>query len=298
MNPRPLLHKFAVHRALIVVAAVVAMVTTVPRVAAVDTTDTRMLSQPALSARQIAFIYAGDLHVCDLDGRNVRRLTSDEGIERAPAFSPDGMQLAFSAEYDGNVDVFVVPVTGGVPRRLTWHPGPDIVQGFTPDGLQVLFTTPRAVFTNRYTQLFTVPVKGGVEVALPIPNASRGSYAADGSRIAYNALNPAHLQWKRYRGGSVGTITIYDPRTHATERVTQPVSRANDVDPQWLDGAIYFRSDRDGEFNIYRFDPASRQVARLTSHDDFPVLGIAAAAGRIAYEQAGYLHLYDVSTRQ
>jgi tricorn protease len=265
---------------------------------AIDTSHTRMLSQPALSARHLAFIYAGDLYVCDLDGRNVRRLTSDEGIERAPAFSPDGSQLAFSAEYDGNVDVFVVPVTGGVPRRLTWHPGPDVVQGFTPDGTRVLFTTPRAVFTTRYTQLFTVPVTGGVETALPIPHASRGSYSADGRRIAYNPLNPAHLQWKRYRGGSVATITIYDPTTHATERIAQPASRANDVDPQWLDGVLYFRSDRDGEFNIHRYDPASRQITRLTSHDDFPVLGISAAAGRIAYEQAGYLHLYDVKAKQ
>ena len=257
-----------------------------------------MLSQPALSARQIAFIYAGDLYVCDLDGHNVRRLTSDEGIERSPAFSPDGTQLAFSAEYDGNVDVYVVPVAGGVPRRLTWHPGADVVQGFTPDGTQVLFTSPRAVFTGRYTQLFTVPVKGGVEVALPIPNASRGSYNADGTRIAYNPLNPAHLQWKRYRGGSAATIILYDPKTHATEKIAQPATRANDVDPQWLGGLLYFRSDRDGEFNLYRFDPASKQVTRLTSHDDFPVLGLSSAAGKIVYEQAGYLHLFDVASKQ
>ena len=217
---------------------------------AVDTTDTRLLSQPALSASHLAFVYAGDLYVSDVDGRNVRRLTSDEGIERAPAFSPDGTQIAFSAEYDGNVDVFVVPVTGGLPRRLTWHPGADVVQGFTPDGAQVLFTTPRAVFTTRYTQLYTVPVVGGVERALPIPNASRGSYSPDGSRIAYNPLNPAHLQWKRYRGGSVGVITLYDTRTHATERIAQPPTRANVVDPQWLDDAGYFRSVRDGEFNL------------------------------------------------
>ncbi len=279
--------------------AVLALLAGIARpAAAIDTTDTRLLSQPALSSSHLAFIYAGDLYVSDLEGRNVRRLTSDEGIERLPAFSPDGTHIAFSAEYDGNVDVFVVPVTGGVPRRLTWHPGADLVQGFTPDGASVLFTSPRAVFTTRYTQLFTVPLAGGVEVALPIPHASRASYSADGTRIAYNPLNPAHQQWKRYRGGSAATITIYDPRTHATERIAQPATRANDVDPQWLDTALVFRSDRDGEFNIYRYDPASKQVARLTAHEDFPVLGISAAAGRIAYEQAGYLHLYDVASKQ
>ncbi len=291
--------RLAVRRVLLALATAAAVTAAAaPRAAAIDVTDTRMLSQPALSARQIAFIYAGDLFVCDLEGRNVARLTSDEGIERAPAFSPDGTQLAFSAEYDGNVDVFVVPVAGGVPRRLTWHPGADVVQGWTPDGTQVLFTSPRAVFTTRYTQLFTVPSQGGMEGALPIPNASRGSYSGDGSRIAYNPLNPAHLQWKRYRGGSVGSIVIYDPKTHHTERISQPASRANDVDPQWLDAAIFFRSDRDGEFNVYRFDPATKAVSRLTSHDDFPVLGLSAAAGRIAYEQAGYLHLYDLRAKR
>ena len=288
----------AVRRPLGVVAILAAIAITAPSAAAIDTTDTRMLSQPALSARQLAFIYAGDLYVCDLDGHNVRRLTSDEGIERSPAFSPDGTQVAFSAEYDGNVDVYVVPVAGGVPRRLTWHPGADVVQGFTPDGTQVLFTSPRAVFTGRYTQLFTVPAKGGVEAALPIPNASRGSYNADGTRIAYNPLNPVHLQWKRYRGGSAATIVLYDPKTHATEKIAQPATRANDVDPQWLGGMLYFRSDRDGEFNLHRFDPASKQVTRLTSHDDFPVLGLSVAAGRIAYEQAGYLHLFDIASKQ
>ncbi len=289
---------FALGRAARAVAVLAVLAGIVRPAAAIDTTDTRLLSQPALSASHLAFIYAGDLYVSDVEGRNVRRLTSDEGIERLPAFSPDGTQIAFSAEYDGNVDVFVVPVTGGVPRRLTWHPGADLVQGFTPDGSSVLFTSPRAVFTTRYTQLFTVPVKGGVEVALPIPNASRASYAPDGSRIAYNPLNPAHLQWKRYRGGSAATITLYDPKTHATDRIAQPATRANDVDPQWLGSMLYFRSDRDGEFNIHHYDPASKQVARLTTHEDFPVLGISAAAGRIAYEQAGYIHLYDVASRQ
>lgn len=125
----------------------------------VDINDTKLLAQPAISKTHIAFIYAGDLWVADLDGKNVRRLTADEGGEANPVFSPDGALIAFTAQYDGNVDVYVMPVVGGVPTRLTWHPGPDIVQGFTPDGSAVLFISARAVFTGRYTQLFTVPVK-------------------------------------------------------------------------------------------------------------------------------------------
>src|SRR6476469_9743925 len=110
--------------------------------------DTRMLAQPAVSATHVAFLYAGDLWSARLDGTDVRRLTTSEGPVSNPAFSPDGQTLAFSANYNGNADVFVVPVEGGPLTRLTWHPGPDLVQGFTPDGKQVLFTSPRAVFTG------------------------------------------------------------------------------------------------------------------------------------------------------
>src|SRR5438067_1639366 len=151
-----------------------------------DVADTKLLTQPAISAGHIAFIYAADLWVCDLDGRNVRRLTGDLGRESNPAFSPDGSLIAFSGQYEGNTDVYIVPVAGGVPRRLTWHPGADLVQGFTPDGKSVVFRSGRASYTNRYTQLFTVPVDGGIEQPLPIPHASRASYTAAADRIAYN----------------------------------------------------------------------------------------------------------------
>src|SRR5262249_54009844 len=123
-----------------------------------DIHDTKLLTHPAVSAKHVAFVYADDLWVADLDGKNVRRLTSDTGVEMNPVFSPDGKTIAFSAEYDGNVDVYTIPVEGGSPKRLTWHPSPDTVRGFTPDGKAILFTSPRNVFTNRYTQLFTVPL--------------------------------------------------------------------------------------------------------------------------------------------
>ena len=108
-----------------------------------DIHDTRLLTQPAVSAKHIAFIYADDLWVADLDGTNVRRLTSDIGVESHPVFSPDGKTIAFSAQYEGNTDVYIIPVEGGSPKRLTWHPGVDIVRGFTPDGKAVVFSSPR-----------------------------------------------------------------------------------------------------------------------------------------------------------
>src|ERR1700730_8195567 len=253
----------------------------------VDLNDTRLLTQPAISKTHIAFIYAGDLWVADLDGKNVRRLTADEGLQSNPAFSPDGSLIAFTAQYDGNPDVYIVPVTGGVPTRLTWHPGPDIVQGFTPDGSAVLFTSPRAVFTGRYAQLFTVPVKGGIEEPLKLPNAFRAAYSPDGSRLAYHPLYDAFNHWKHYRGGTNSTIWFYNLNDNSSEKLPQPESRANDVDPMWAGDTFYFRSDRNGEFNLFSYNLKSRAVKQLTDHKDFPVLGASAGCGALLYDQAG-----------
>lgn len=154
----------------------------------IDTKDTRLLSQPAVSAEHIAFVYANDLWIANIDGTVPRRLTVDEGQESNPIFSPDGKLIAFSAEYDGNTDVFIVPIEGGIPRRLTWHPGSDIVRGFTPDGSAVLFVSQREVFTNRYLQFFTVPVDGGLPSRLVIPNGYCASYSPDGKYMAYTPI--------------------------------------------------------------------------------------------------------------
>lgn len=269
---------------------------TAPSFALPNVQDTRMLTEPAVSANRLAFVYAGDLWVANLDGSNVRRLTSDVGEESNPVFSPDGSLIAFNAQYEGNTDVYVVPTEGGVPTRLTYHPGPDLVQGFSPDGKSVLFTSPRAAFNSRQVQLYTVPVNGGVETMLPIPNGARATYSPDGKRIAYNPNRPVFLQWKHYRGGTFSQIWLYTVADHAIEKIPQPATRANDVDPVWIGDTIYFRSDRDGEFNLYAYDVKTRAVRALTQHKDFPVLNIAGRGDRIVYEQAGYLHTFDMSS--
>jgi tricorn protease len=265
-------------------------------VAAIDVADARLVADPATSGRLVAFAYANDLWVAGTDGTGVRRLTSHPGVESGPRFSPDGSLVAFTGRYEGNTDVYVVPAAGGVPKRLTYHPGDDVALGFTPDGRAVLFSSGREVYTGRYTQLFTVPVPGGFPEKLRIPNASKAQISPDGKTTAYVPLSEAFNQWKRYRGGRTARILLSDNATDAVEPVPQPPGRCNDTDPMWVDGKLHFRSDRDGEFSLYAFDRSTKAVTRLTSHADFPVVSASAGGGRIAYEQAGYVHLLDPAT--
>jgi tricorn protease len=264
----------------------------------INTHDTRMMQQPALSADNIAFIYANDLWVADIAGQNPRRLTADEGVESLPCFSPDGKIIAFSAEYDGNTDVFTIPVEGGIPTRLTWHPSADLARGFIPDGKAVLFASSREDFSNRYTQLFTVPVSGGFPQKLALPSAWKASWSPDGKSLAYTPLSPRYQQWKNYRGGTVSTIRMLSLADLSVVNLPQPAGRCNDADPMWAGNRIYFLSDRNGEFNLFSFDPNSKEIRSLTNFKDFPVLNGSMGSGKIILEQAGFLHLFDINSGQ
>ncbi|MEM6453650.1 MAG: PDZ domain-containing protein [Acidobacteriota bacterium] len=260
--------------------------------AAVDTTDTLMLEDPAISASHIAFRYADDLWIADRDGSNARRLTSDIGDERSPRFSADGRHIAFSAQYDGNTDVYAVSVTGGVPTRLTWHGGSDVVMGFSPEG-DVLFASGRQAPIFGRPQLFTVPLDGGFPRKLPVPTVFDASYSPDGRFIAYVPGRPAYQQWKGYRGGTTTRIWLYDVASHEVVQIPQPEGRCNDGDPMWIGDQVYFLSDRAGEFNLFAYDVGSRSVTQLTDYDQFPILSASNGDGQIIFEQAGRLHRFD-----
>ena len=104
-----------------------------------------------------------------------RRLTSFQGQTTNPHFSPDGKWIAFSGEYAGNIDVYVVPAEGGEPKRLTWHPGADSVQGWMPDGKSIVFASARATAApSGAPRFWTVPVDGGVEEPMALPRAYQG----------------------------------------------------------------------------------------------------------------------------
>jgi len=258
--------------------------------------QTKLMTDPALSDSQIAFVYAEDLWIANKDGSEPRRLTIDEGVESNPVFSPDGSMIAFNAEYDGNSDVFIVPASGGVPKRLTYHPYFDLVRDFTPDGKNVLFLSQRNTHTNRFAQLYTIPSSGGQVEQLDIPNAFHASYADDGNSIAYTPLSEAFTQWKHYRGGRASRIWLYNTKTHKVEEIMKPAGGSNDTKPQWMGDYVYFKSDRNGEFNLFSYHTQSKEIKQLSDYKDFPVLDISVHEGSIIFEQAGLLHIYDVGT--
>src|SRR5262249_3721048 len=161
----------------------------------------------------------------------------------------DGSLLAFTGQYEGNADVYVVPATGGVPRRLTFHPGPDEAVGWTPDGKNVLFRSQRSSYSH-FARLFTIPVEGGgLPTELPLPTASEGSYSPDGTRLAYVPLPPAFQLWKRYRGGRASSVWLANLSDSHVEKV--PRVDSNDFNPMWVGDKVYFLSDRDGPVTLF-----------------------------------------------
>ncbi len=260
------------------------------------TAETLLLKQPTVSDQEIAFLYAGDLWIAGRDGSHPRRLTAQKGRKTGPIFSPDGVWIAFSANYDGNTSVYVIPREGGSPRRLTYHPSEDWVRGWTPDGKRILFASTRDSITPRVRRLFTVSLEGDLPSALPMQMAERGAYSPDGKYLAYTPFMDAFWSWKRYRGGTTVPIWVLDLNTY--EHVEIPHENASDTFPCWLENSVYFLSDRAGTMNIFRWDQSTQTVEQVTFHDDFDVRSLTSGAGLLTYEQAGKLHLIDPSTNQ
>jgi len=272
--------------------------------AVVNAQGTRLLRHPTVSRDSIAFEYAGDLWVVARGGGQARRVTSTQGVELDPYFSPDGSQIAYTSTVAGNTDVYVVPISGGDPKRLTYHPGIDRVRGWTPDGRRVVFASVRTSAPQQsYFRLWTVALDGGLPEPLPMPRAFSASYSPDGRRIAYEEITTAFVpewyeasMWRHYRGGRTHPISVMNLSNYSVEKL--PWSNSNDTLPMWIGNTVYFLSDRDHTMNLFAYSGDTKQVKQLTHHNDFDIMTASAGSDAVVYEQAGYIYLVDAKTEK
>ncbi len=255
-----------------------------------------LLRQPTISRNAICFVYGNDLWKVSRDGGEAIRLTVGPGIKRGPHFSPDGQWIAFTGEYDGKLNVYVVGSDGGTPRRVTFDSGPDIVSGWTPDGKNILFASTRDSFGNGIQELFTIPFEGGFPTKLPLPLAFDGSYSPDGTHLAYRPTPRPWGTWSHYRGGTEGVLWIADLADSSVVKI--PRGDWSDTNPMWEGDAIYFLSDRNGPFTLFSYDTKSQKISQLVENSAFPIKSASAGPGAIVYDHFGSLHVYDLETHQ
>jgi tricorn protease len=262
-----------------------------PLVAFGQTGTTLLMRNPTLSRTHIAFSYAGDLWTVSREGGEASRLTTGVGNEANPIFSPDGQSIAFTGEYDGNVDVYLVAATGGVPKRLTYHPGNDNLVGWTPDGKSILFVSGRNSYSGRFARLFTQAVDGTVPTEVPLPMGYEGSFSPDAAKIAYVPLPRGFQAWKRYRGGMTTPIWIANLADSSIEKL--PRENSNDFNPIWSGDKVYFLSDRNGPITLFSYDTKAKKITQLIQNSGLDIKSASAGPEAIVYEQFGSLNLFD-----
>ncbi|HJT70476.1 MAG TPA: PDZ domain-containing protein, partial [Terriglobales bacterium] len=274
-----------------------------------DTQEGRLLRFPDVYKDKVVFFYGGDLWLASTSGGAARRITSGEGRELFPKFSPDGKWIAFTGQYDGNFNVYVMPADGGQPKQLTFYQGSarqlsdrmgihNEVITWTPDSKRIVFISRRDASNGWIKRQFTVSIDGGLPQALPMDQGGLLSYSPDGTKIAYNIIFRNFRTWKRYTGGMAQAITIYDLKSNTSEDI--PHTEWTDTFPMWHGNTIYFTSDRGSEhhLNLYSYDVSSKQVEQLTHFDNWDVMWPSLGPDAIVFENAGYLYTYDFATKQ
>jgi tricorn protease len=269
--------------------------------------ESRLLRFPAIHGNQVVFTYAGDLFTVPATGGVARRLTTDVGFEMFARFSPDGRTLAFTGQYDGNTEIYVMPAQGGVPRRVTWtatlgrddvsdRMGPNnIVMGWK-NANQILFRSRRIEWNDFRGQLFLAPVSGGPLEEVPLPRGGFGTFSPDGTQLVYNRVFREFRTWKRYRGGQADDVWLHDFKTKTTTNLTD--NPAQDIIPMWKGNKVYFASDRDGRMNLFSYDMASKQTKKLTTFTEYDVKFPSLGDTAIVFENGGWIYKLDLATEK
>ncbi|MBT0585331.1 S41 family peptidase [Alteromonas oceanisediminis] len=270
---------------------------------AYDTKDTRLLRFADIHKDKVTFVYAGDIYIADHNTGESQRLTDHDGLELFPKFSPDGQKIAFSAEYNGSRQVYVMNADGSGVKQLTYYNdvGPMPPRGgydyrildWTPDGKQILFRANRLPWGQRMGRPYLVSIDGGIEQPIAVPETGGGMLSPDGKRYIYTPIDREFRTWKRTRGGRAQDVWVYDLENNTSEQLTN--NRATDHQPTIVGDTIYFVSDRDYTLNLYQYQQAG-QAKKLTNHTDYDVLWPSAGPDAIVYENGGYLYRFDPTT--
>jgi len=260
--------------------------------------NAKMLRYPDVSETHICFVYAGDIWVVEKQGGLAHKLSSPKGEESFPRFSPDGKHIAFTGNYDGNEDVYVLPFLGGEPQRVTYHGLSDRVLGWTSDGDKILYASSRESGRMRYNQFYKVSPRGGFSEKLPVPYGEFGMVAEDNKTLAYTPISRDFRTWKRYRGGMAPDIWLFDLETLVSKNITQ--SDANETQPMWHGNKLYFLSDKGANkrYNLWVYDRVSEESKQITHFLEYDIHFPAIGPYDIVFEAGGKLHLMDLNTEQ
>jgi tricorn protease len=269
--------------------------------------QTKLLRFPDVHGDKVVFTYGGDLWTASSSGGTATRLTAHPGVEVFGKFSPDGKWIAFTGQYDGDEQVYVISATGGEPKQLTFYParGPltprwgydNQVYGWTNDGKSIVFKSQRDSWTLPVARLYTVPASGGPATPLPMPEAGSGAFSPDGSRMVYSPQSRDFRTEKRYGGGQANQLYIFDLKTSDAKKISDNPRPSRD--PMWIGNTIYFNSDRDGHFNLYSYDVSGGKTTQVTTHRPWDVRWPSASGdGHIVYELDGELHIFDTKAKK
>jgi tricorn protease len=270
------------------------------------TDDARLLRFPDINNNLIAFVYAGDIWTVSSNGGEARRLTSHEGLELFPKISPDGQWIAFSGEYSGSRQVFVIPSNGGVPRQLTWYNSvgimpprggwDNVVLDWTPDSKQILIRSNRTSFGERNGKYFLVNLDGKFEKPLQIANGGFGVLSPDGSRIVFTPVDREFRNWKRYKGGRATNLWIYNLKENTSEQITN--FEGTDQLPTWSGDNIFYASDRDLKLNIWQYNTITKETKQITHYTEFDVMWPSGSGDQLVYENGGYIYRLNLNSGQ
>ena len=268
--------------------------------------DARLLRFPDINKHIIVFVYAGDIWSVSAAGGVAKKLTSHEGLELSPKISPDSRWIAFSAEYSGSRQVYIMPITGGIPTQLTYYndvgmmpPRGGIdhqVLDWTPDSQKVLVRANRTPYGRRRGKYFLVSIDGELETPLQIPEVGGGTFSPDGKKIVYTPIAREFRTWKRYKGGMAQDIWIYDLEKDESKKLTTFLG--TDQHPIWYEDKIYFVSDRDLTLNFYSYDLTTEKIEKITNHSEYDVLWPSGEKGLVVYENGGYIYKLDLNTKE